>query len=369
MPRCFTTSECGLIASSYIRNNHSSWSSFPAAIISLMSSFFNLWRHFRLTEDTLQEVRQVSYDEILSIRFTTVTIEDISFQLLLTLSHEPETVEDSDVELTDSDMEFADFDMQFAFAVLCPDHVQWIGGYFENFVPNSESTYVSYRRSLPPTDDGSTFLGEFDRMPLSKCKSLTELQLSIYFDVQQIKYTESAHLPHMDNLSPLKGSGRYQWIIEDEQLSELQQTWCIEKDLDGIPDISGDWNMALTRETDDKEIFLNPIYPFIPLPVCELDLYVEGSYVIKYKINPKEEREIEFSFEDTQTYDGHEVIQFETGITRNDLADVVSITFDVEWKIVKILPEREEQESDSNYEWVRPLKTRDIDPNKFGISM
>ena len=354
MPRCFTTPECELILSGYSRHNYSNWSLIPAAIISLMSSFYNLWRHFRLTEEKLQDLRQLSVNQYLSIHITTVSIQNISFELILAVFHVPEPVEDCDVE--------------FVFTYFCPKDVEWIGGYFESLLPNSECQQVSYQRSWEYNtdcvmDDGVMFLDEFGSMPLSKCKSLTELQFSIYFDVQQIKYAEYAQSPHMDNLSPLKGSGRYQWILEDEDLSELQQSWYIEKGIDG--DISDDWDMALVRESDENETWLRPIYPFIPLSVCGFHLQVKGSYVIKYKINSKEEGEIESSFEDTQSYGTSGLSHFDTGITRDDIADALSITLYVQLEIVSILPEEEEsdsEDSDSNNDWLSCVK-------KFGILM
>ena len=223
-----TTGGCELRVSGYTRKHYPNWSAVPVAIIALMSTFIDLWQRYRLTKDQLLKLHQVSDDISIVIPFTTVSIYNISFQLCISATLPAES---SEVELE--------------FVAERPDHIEFIGGYFYCCSRGFERQFIPYQRSIQ--DGEHVYLDDFRTIPLSECKTLSDLAFSIYFDVQQIKYAETVGIDNLDNFPPLKGYGECQVVIEEEDLTDLTNYV-------NIPFIVDTWTIHLHVDQQRKEL-------------------------------------------------------------------------------------------------------------------
>ena len=348
MPHVFTSHDCELILSGYTRCNYQE-GSIPVAIISLMSSFFNLWQQYRLTAEQLKELNHISTEKALSIAFTNVAIENIPFQLVITAKV---IAESTDVEM------ILDY--------VRPKGIEFIGGYFGCCLRGFEYRRLYYSRSVMYGQDG--YLTDFDTIPLSECNVLSDLQFSVYFDVQQIKYTETAELCDFDNLSPLKGYGGCQLVIEGDELCKLRPLFFIDANA------GGNWTLRLSLDewSGNDEIKLHPAHSFLPLSVWGFQLKLKGRCIITYKRNPTKYKLREKAgktrlcgFEDTNHYSQGVVSSgFGTGIRFDEISDISSITMDIEWRIISILTRDTDLDSDDDVQ-----DFDDIEAEDFGISL
>ena len=189
-----------------------------------------------------------------------------------------------------------------------------------------------------------------EELPFTEFCALKEVWLTLYIDIQQIKYSKRANREHFDSMPPLNRFGRHKWHIEGEQLAKLQRrkTYvfgmhdnCIKSGVDG-------WEMSFgiknrNRESrEGSEFYLDDKPPHLPLFIW--DLGTKGT--IQISINKKNQRPILI---DRECLGG-----FPLNLDL-DISDAISLDLDIQWEIAWVFDKDE-------------TKIKEIDWESFGIS-
>lgn len=326
MTHVLTSRQCELILSGFTRHHYPNANAVPVAIITLMTTFFNMWQHFRFTKEQLEKLRNVSPDhETFILLHDVEIIPNISISLGIRVS----VVYHSKINTGQYDVHFS---LDFAESM----YISVIGGYFDIQWKRAEFGYVHFSRSIDHIYDGLVQLEEV--MPLSECRSLTDFAFSIYFDVQQIKFADWTGIENIDNLSPLRGCGRYQWIIEGEELLRLKRSQYISVSMDG-------WNLFLSVKShfvSNATLHLNA--SFKPLEVSGFETRITGMCTVTdercgngYNLRRKagKSRRIEFQSSGVHLA-GFCYSDFEIDLDCKSISKASSITFEMEWEIVSV---------------------------------
>lgn len=343
-----TSKQCDKLLCGYIRANYSAESekpSFPIAIIALITSFFNLWQHFSLTDDQVQKLQVISPNNDVIIPFHTFWIRKFPIQLRLkaTLLHESSACSP---------------EIKLKVEYVRPDGVRFIGGYF--FSGHREPNYITFQycRSV------NGYLCEFKVIKLSETNLLSDLGFFFCCDIRQIKFVENETNFHdLDTLPPLKGKGRQQWSVEEEQLEDwFERT----SSLPGGTEASanGNWKMYLYPDPESGEIHFQVWHPFVPLDIEGYRLKVTGKCTIEAEDYEGEAETYYSGFGKTKAlYWSYQGVNFYTGIARNVLSRAYHLKMEIEWEIVAVITKSDSGSDEPCH------KMCDINPNKFGISI
>ena len=331
MTRVLTSRHCHLVISGFTRHHYSNLNAVPLAIIALMASFLNLWQHFRFTEEQLGKVRKVTTGCDTLIYFHDVRIQhmpsiSISLRIRVSVGYDPWRGK----YVVDFWLDFKDL-----------PHVDFIGGYFDFCWPQKENDWISFSRSGSFDRDGtqkSDGLVEGTKViSIFECRELKEFAFSMYFDVQQIAF-KSGPLEDIDNLSPLKGYGRHQWIIDGEELSKLIQG---DEVVRGYLD--GGWDLYLWNRLRFGDLSLYLRSPFVPLYVSEFDVRIKGIGTIQNKRN-KSTYDLRCNAGKTRRFEFENVIHKNINypptvldLTYNQVQMASSITLEIEWEVIKVV--------------------------------
>lgn len=241
---CFLdTDESELMASGYARNTYPH--SLPVAMLSLIQSFYTLWKKRRLTQDEMNKIHSLRDRQFMSISLHTIRIEHTPLTFYLRISKS----------------------IDYLRVGLCVNYneesVDFIAGHFWAGLPSDERRHVPWKRTQ------SLFMELLCEHQIQKCvtismstfKTLDISSFDCYYECHQIAFSPKTQIPNFDVTPLLTNGGIFEWDMDCGQY---------DNDLDSFihrtrPDSNAHWDFVFKYRSN--RAMLQVIPSFLPLKV------------------------------------------------------------------------------------------------------
>lgn len=213
-----------LVVSWYCQNHHQPLC--PPEIISIITSFYSLWRQSHFTKDDLKQIIDLSDNLHIRRKLDTIYVSGYPIKLTLDISCE----QDDGTETLPQDNRY------FEFNVVLPNNVEMIGGHFGSVIDGEAS--IQYRRLEKEEGFGEEAIVadhhyEIPWFEVQREAHKDDLQrmdglfIDYYCDIAQIQFndTEERVRGDIDLFPSLSEKVELQWKIES---NEMENGLCIE---------------------------------------------------------------------------------------------------------------------------------------------
>lgn len=328
MAQQLNTEECQLLLSGYTRCNYSEV--IPEVLISLLTKFFNLWQHVRVTTNSITKFCNLDENQYSIIPLPAVSYHDELFRCRLVCYN----IGNSSSNLPIGQALF----LQIAL----PEDIEHIGGWFR-IAADDEHNYYTYKRLEQEKVDDEDAVQWVVAANLCGPAILFR-DFSYLIEIRQMKYSKFSEFDDVDTLRPLKQHERYQWIIEESLLSKLKTLQSdLESDSGCIKTIcttAVDGWMLVAGFYDDKELSIGIAEAYRPLNMFRLKLRADVCCSINKitgsSANVESTKEIADGIGGFKTLDEPYFYLFGTGTYRDDYKDASSVSFNIQWEITQL---------------------------------
>ena len=259
-----------LIVFGYLRKKYAH--SIPVALLSLIQSFYTLWKKRRLTESEFNELYQLQEDKSITIEMHTIRINRIPLTFYIKMWV---------VQYSNGHDE-----LFFELCVDYPESVDFIAGYFHADFRSEESYEVWWRRTksrrrqcrLNPGEqyDSRQKCSYVQGVPMAGMSVLKTLSFDCYYGFHQIAFSPKAQIPDLD-ITPLFVNGKtLAWEIDCSQYDKEFNELCHEVDLED----NSQWDLAFEYDGNAGSGRLDVTVNWLPFKVHSF--YVAVSLTLKY---------------------------------------------------------------------------------------